>query len=529
MVEIDEIRDRQSLGSWLQDKSAAVAVAISLRNALRVAPLVLLQPARGEQGEDLTSLQLLHGCLVAGVISWSKRSEIFEAAFIASRRALDATADPAFNRTVTEVTNGAFAAVTSTTSASEDFVRGSDASGDAATSGEAAEYAVSRAYGDDAVSALWQQIRTDAVWIEKGEDILHAPLWDGVPPKRFSDWIDELREHFRRDLDLWSFWLRWWEGMLSGHHLPDELLEAVALIPEAVWVEGPEAVAKAIRKIEDELRSPIASASLFDFVEVHRRMRMVGFETDLAHVSSPDAIRRFNDDTEELLDDFADWRDYATEKRGQSNAPGVVVGAVEKIIGELNRTRSGATLRVRRLVALGSDLRRFALEEANRQELGEALSKMLDERLDRYGEIVGRYLGPALQRLESLQRLELGTNDPTELVAVLREAVAAIQRVPSDELRDLEPEAQATLEEMIRELDDLDAAISEARSNRAVEVLRERFAAKYGGVSATLGRYVERAREASGKPLDKLDDLVKWFKRWETLDAIKDWLTSWFS
>ena len=53
-----------------------------------------------------------------------------------------------------------------------------------------------------------------------------------------------------RDPETWSFWTRWWDGVLSGNQIDWDLQRQVALIPNEIWDQGPAAVAEAIRQIE---------------------------------------------------------------------------------------------------------------------------------------------------------------------------------------------------------------------------------------------------------------------------------------
>lgn len=48
----------------------------------------------------------------------------------------------------------------------------------------------------------------------------------------------------------WSFWSRWYERAMAGDPLPWELQREIALIPDAIWQQGPEAVALRIAEIE---------------------------------------------------------------------------------------------------------------------------------------------------------------------------------------------------------------------------------------------------------------------------------------
>lgn len=52
----------------------------------------------------------------------------------------------------------------------------------------------------------------------------------------------------------WDFWMRWWDGVLSGNQLDWELQKEVAQIPDSTWQQGPAVVAHAISVIEENWR-----------------------------------------------------------------------------------------------------------------------------------------------------------------------------------------------------------------------------------------------------------------------------------
>jgi hypothetical protein len=93
-------------------------------------------------------------------------------------------------------------------------------------------------------------------------------LWGnvGIPP-----WFEPARESlidaWTSEPAVWGFWARWYQGMLDGEPLDWDLQRAVALIDDAVWTAGPEAVAERIRDIEAEFiveRLPQAEEMVFD-------------------------------------------------------------------------------------------------------------------------------------------------------------------------------------------------------------------------------------------------------------------------
>ncbi|QPM92115.1 hypothetical protein [Pseudooceanicola algae] len=73
-----------------------------------------------------------------------------------------------------------------------------------------------------------------------------------VPPElqieldRYADGKDNLL----KSAEHWFFWSRWYDRAMSGNLLPWDLQRGIALIPDDIWRQGPEAVAERIAEIE---------------------------------------------------------------------------------------------------------------------------------------------------------------------------------------------------------------------------------------------------------------------------------------
>lgn len=101
---------------------------------------------------------------------------------------------------------------------------------------------------------IWGQVPADALAWEKGEDPLTTPLWPLSEPEWFRVANAEMRARWRDQFpELSGFWLRWWDGVVSGRQIDWVLQEKVALIPDAIWDQGPAAVAAEIARIEAEI------------------------------------------------------------------------------------------------------------------------------------------------------------------------------------------------------------------------------------------------------------------------------------
>lgn len=102
---------------------------------------------------------------------------------------------------------------------------------------------------------IWEQVRNDADLLDDRQSLFKSPLWSGVQPEWFLKFNNEMLDLLREEsAGAWGFWVRSWEGVLSGRQLDRNLQEAVALIPDEVWEAGSGAVAEAISTIEERLR-----------------------------------------------------------------------------------------------------------------------------------------------------------------------------------------------------------------------------------------------------------------------------------
>lgn len=83
----------------------------------------------------------------------------------------------------------------------------------------------------------------------RAEALRNEKLWRGLTseeqtdaPKFFENWYEWAGKSG-------AFWREWYQGFLDGKPLDWELQRRVALIDDAIWEAGPEAVAQAIEKI----------------------------------------------------------------------------------------------------------------------------------------------------------------------------------------------------------------------------------------------------------------------------------------
>lgn len=239
MVSASDIRDHESLRAWLEDQPREVAVEISTRVALWLAPLFWASVARQTGDPDLTELAILRATLIAGVGAVRSSQAIRAAASAADGtivRAATATAiDANADRAAIATARNAIATV---------------AAGAADADARAAA-AHAAAIAADADAAFGREIRVYCVERKAGAGPMQLPLWTGAPPDWFPaplphrDWPGRVPEHG----PAWQFWHDWYEGYLTGHPLDIDLLTEVALIDPGVWDAGEAAVNARIEEI----------------------------------------------------------------------------------------------------------------------------------------------------------------------------------------------------------------------------------------------------------------------------------------
>jgi hypothetical protein len=261
-MNVDEIKDRKSLEAWLTARPGATrrsdSIIIAHRAALRVLPL--WAGAMGQawaQNAGLTALPLLRASLTSGVAHKNRTAEVKQAAAAAAAAAGVATAF-ATEAATTVTTKGTIAAADAATDAAYAATASTDAAH--AASSDAANAATAAAAGSASVASatavtarvVWAEMRADAYKITEGADPATFPLWTNPPVDWFRSGGTTMRAIWASDPGTWSFWLRWWDGVLAGRPLPDDLQLKVALIPEETWKAGPAAVAEAIRAFEQD-------------------------------------------------------------------------------------------------------------------------------------------------------------------------------------------------------------------------------------------------------------------------------------
>ncbi|BBU57359.1 hypothetical protein KU6B_36240 [Mameliella alba] len=256
-MKAEEIKDRETLEAWLRERPRRDAVVIAHRAALRVLPI--WGAAMGEDWawqEGISFLPALRGGLVTSTGAHLGTSEI-EGAAASTLRSIAVLEVFSYNSENFEISRKAMdEAVLGLRMRLVPVGRVLFAVYVAADS-SAAETA---AYADPAYTAAYAagdaSIFSDAVALEREGDPLRMGLWSEGAPDWFTEAERKMMAIWESDpADRWDFWRRWWEGAKTGRPIDPELqLAIVKGIDDETW-KDPDAVAKAIAKIEEEFGS----------------------------------------------------------------------------------------------------------------------------------------------------------------------------------------------------------------------------------------------------------------------------------
>ncbi len=360
-MDIAEIKDGETLERWLKDRPREDAAAIARRTALRVAPLWFRAMSEDwARKVELTALPILRLFLTLGVAGKMPTPKVSRAANAAAANAAAANA-----------------------------------------------------------ADIWEEIRGDAGLIVDNHDLLAAPLWAITAPVWFDQANSAGMAIWAKDPEVWDFWTRWWDRVHSGKHLPWDLQEKIALIPDEDWEEGPAHIAEMIRGIEQDFiatrneRQAVAllHAALADysFDALDRVMRMVPFEDDIRHLRDPEQLGRFLDDAATMRDDLALFT-KALASEGQMQGAGFVRTYLDGLMAEFDRAADTAHLRVGRIVELGKILETYALDQKTADEFGPAIGA-LRSHVQSLLDLTRRHFAATMTRMAPLRDIASAPDD----------------------------------------------------------------------------------------------------------------------
>lgn len=248
MVGLPEIRDRESLEAWLKTRPREDAVTIAHRAAMRVAPLWVA--AMGHDAvlkADVTGVTILRLLLSSGVASKMPSPRVSAAALAA-----DAAAE-LVNRATEPLASARLAAVAIAAQAARNAAAAAAATDAVALTMNTVVRASASTHAalstDNAPAVLLETAEQDAHRLSANDDLERSPLWVGKNPHERA-WQDS--QPVLRDAPGGDFWIDWYQRALDGRPQNWPLLRDVALIDNALWAEGGDALDKAINGVRQE-------------------------------------------------------------------------------------------------------------------------------------------------------------------------------------------------------------------------------------------------------------------------------------
>ena len=287
MVGIANIRDEDSLETWLTDQPREVSVWIASRAAARVLPIWWDAVLREDWAleTDGTALPVLRNVLVSSVAVMGPNGGSMTA-FCADVAVAGAAIRYASANDATAYADATDYATDAAAAAAE-----------ALAYPDAAATAVAAAADTNAnTPAIWHAVRADAE--QAATRTLPGatlPLWPGGPGPLAERW-EEVKARVGETPDAadWQFWIDWYDGLLDGRPMlgdaarTGEMLEKIALIDPETWDKGPEVVNPVIREIWElhRLRAEVAA------LQAEKQAMLAGRATaaQRAHNQPPDLV-----------------------------------------------------------------------------------------------------------------------------------------------------------------------------------------------------------------------------------------------
>ncbi len=249
-----------SVLAWTKKQDRSHNEAFAARCALRALP------GLGSEQEDVleeTALPVLRALLTSCVAACGRDVEYSHMLLQVDEATKDAFHKATLNAAEQSIRAALRAASTARhTDASDVAADAADTANTSFRSAESAARSIPTTYSheidvvvDAARSTVSFASETDATKLGSAGKIavFSTELWlEDIVPAFFKGPFSRLVAFWRSRPDIWSFWDRWYQGMLAGRPLDWELQKAVALIPDEVWEKGAEAVADEIAKTEAE-------------------------------------------------------------------------------------------------------------------------------------------------------------------------------------------------------------------------------------------------------------------------------------
>lgn len=325
-----QIKNRQNLEQWLQDKPERLAQDLTVRTALRILPLVFTIFDIDDGLLSLDKKQFTLYALRAAFVSWtvSKYPPFDELSVVAQQAGEQVFADAAsraaeaintvakalsdargdkISLAINAAKASAFAAEVNT-----DVGAGAHAAFACSAAEAAANYPSNT--GSHA-SVVWEAISADASWLAKnrGESLIEQPLWlidvRGNPEfaANFPPWIRGPFDQFDKSAlakgGPWRMWLNWYRAILPNtsngkpRSVFDENIDfKIATQPNAFWDRNPDEVMEDVKAITEHREPIFQPQGIAREMSTHATSDLWTIEDKLGYAEYARAIYHFIND-----------------------------------------------------------------------------------------------------------------------------------------------------------------------------------------------------------------------------------------
>jgi hypothetical protein len=268
-------KSSKDVARWLKDKPREFAVVIGARAALRVAPMLVTSlGVRGGGVERIgrkTILPTFRGLATSWVASrWPTYSAVLRDTCTASARAAGTSAAVESDSGAAYAADAAFRAAEAAAAGARPVAVAKSANAiaaSAASAGYAADASIvtdNSAASNAAREAIYAAISADATALEamansgdrgareNAAALARLKLWQhGAPELQTSAW-DRLEHILLTANPDWIVWTTWYRNRLNGDQAIEDLEIASIAIDERIWIQGPRAVNREIRKLTEQ-------------------------------------------------------------------------------------------------------------------------------------------------------------------------------------------------------------------------------------------------------------------------------------
>jgi len=388
----------------------------------------------------------------------------------------------------------------------------------------------------------WRAIRADCEVLSSGRRLTGKELWRGGNP--LIQFWEALRPKILAQGEGWQFWVEFYENALHGRPQDYDLLTKIATDERIDWDKGADHVNaliaeiirthKPARKTPSEKAVEVAADRLiraaignFTFDAMAEVIRIVPFAEDIRFMRDPDALRRVMDDVGAIRDQLETFQ-CAVERRAQTQGcAGDIAAYLKSILSEFDRAKDHDELRVGNIIEYGGILQHYCLDESARAEL-RPLDNALERHVNALLAVTHRHFASTFLRFEPLHALELGEDDPHEMLSDLRDSIRGLKAASKTEITPLDREGWAVLDAMADDLDRYIRAHFMATDPRVLDSLRREMSFKMAQLQVSLALYSVKGREQAKTLGEIADKLVTVDNRVNTVGGmwaiIKTWL-----